>query len=206
MVEITIATFMADVETISTSMLTNPIYTDAKETITEQLDNVEISTEEKDKLLSAFVQNFSVSALTLAFEHAAKIPLLNLEQQKIDAEKDEAVYKKLAALADLKKKYGYKEATLTELGTDSGEGLIDRQTEGFYKDQVYKVMKTFSEQAAMLENAGVTTPPWMVDVMRIGTEILSDGKMDVEVTGDPEVTTVTYDGTATEPNGLDPVV
>ena len=206
MADITIDSFMTDVDSISTRLLANPIYADAKATIVDQLDNVEISTEEKDKLLSAFLQNFATPAITLAFEHAAKIPLLNLEQQKIDAEKDEAVYKKLQALAGLHKQYGYKEATLTGLGTDSKEGLLDRQTQGFYKDQIYKTVKTFSEQAAMLAQNSIETPAWMVDIMRIGSEILSDGKIDITVTGDPEVTTVVYNGTATEPNGLDPVV
>jgi hypothetical protein len=205
MADITIDSFMTDVDNISTKLLANPIYADAKATIVDQLDNVEISTEEKDKLLSAFLQNFATPAITLAFEHAAKVPLLNLEQQKVDAEKDEAVYKKLQALAGLHKQFGYKNASLTGLGTSTDDGLIDRQTKGFYKDQVYKIVKTFSEQAAMLAQNSVATPDWMTDVMRIGTEILSDGKMDVTVTGDPEVTTVKYNATATEPNGLDQV-
>lgn len=202
MADITITSFMIDVNTISTQILSNAIYTDAKKTIEDQLDNVEISTEEKDKLLSAFVQNFSVPAMTLAFEYAAKIPLLNLEQQKIDAEKDKAVYDKLTSLAGLKKNYGFKDATLEGLGTDSKDGMVDKQIEGFYKDQVYKAVKTFSEQAAMLAQNDIPTPDWMVDVMKIGTEILSSGKIDILVSGNPAVTTVTYNATATAPDGL----
>ena len=205
MAEITIDSFMTDVETISDRLQDNPLYTDAKNTITEQLDNVEISTEEKDKLLSSFLQNFSLPAITLAFENAAKIPLLNIEQQKAEAEKDKALYDKLQSLASLKKQYGFKDATTETLGADSGDGLIDKQIEGFFKDQIYKGIKTFSEQSAMLANNDITTPPWMVDYMKIGAEMLSSGKINIkveEVSGE-EVTTVNYDGDATEANGLD---
>ena len=202
---VTIESFMTDVDAISEKIKANTIYTDAYDALTVNLDNVEVSTEEKDKLLASFLQNFSIPALTLAFEHAMKIPLFDLEQQKLEAEKDKAAYDKLTSLASLKKQYGFGNATTMDLGASTDDGLLDRQIEGFYKDQVYKISKTFSEQAAMLAQNDVPTPEWMTDVLRIATEILSSGKIDVTVSGDPEVTTVVYDGTATEPNGLDPV-
>jgi len=200
---IDITSILEDMNTISEALNANAIIVEAKDSILKSLDNAEISTEERDKLFSAYIQQLSIGILTQAIGLAKDVPILKLQEKKLEAEAVKAVYDKLQSIASLKKQFGYGNATEEGLGDSSGDGLIDKQINGFYKDMVHKAVKTFSEQAAMLAQNDVATPDWMVDIMKIGAEIMADGKINILVSGEPAVTTVNYDGDATEANGLD---
>ncbi|DAB40283.1 MAG TPA: hypothetical protein CFH81_08800 [Sulfurovum sp. UBA12169] len=194
-----VSMFMADVETISDELRENSIYKDAKESIEKAMDNVEISSEEKKKLLSGYLQNFSIPALQMAFDAASKIKLLEHEIEK-------AAFEKLRVLADIKKNYGFGNASAEAgLGEDTKDGLVDEQKAGFFKDQIYKLAKTLSENSYMLAQNDVPTPEWMADAIKLCSEFLSAGKIDITVdrTLPETVTTVTYNANATTPNGLD---
>ena len=201
---ITVDSILGNIDVISKRLEDNVLIKAAKDAVKEEMGNAEISSEEQGKIYANFAQQISLSLVTEAIKLSSEIPLLTLKEQELQAAADKAVYDKLQSLAALKKQYGYKDADANGLGNSSGDGLIDKQIIGFFKDQVYKGVKTFSEQAAMLAQNDVPTPSWMVDYMKIGAEMLSDGKINLKVVGegDSATTEVNYDGDATEANGL----
>ena len=188
---------IANIGSFSEALNGSVIVKEAKASIKEMILSAEVSLEERERMFTAYIQQLSLGILSQAVDLAKSLPVL-------EQEKDKAGLDKFIAQAQLIKQYGFKDATPTSLGDSSGDGMIDIQTKGFYKDQVYKLDKVLSEMAAMLAQNDIVTPDWIVSVQKLCTEIMTDGKIDVKVTGTgaAKVTTVTYNKDNTEPNGL----
>lgn len=183
--------FITEVNTACEELLKNKLITDAKTSILDQLHNTEITIEERNKLYTAYLQQISLGALGYAIDIVKMMPEVEASQ-----------WKKLSAEAQVKKNFGYGNASIENgLGESTKDGIVDKQIEGFFKDMVYKAMKSCNENGAMLAQADVPTPEWMTDIIKLATEIMSDGKINIVKTAGE--TQVTYLQDATAPNGLD---
>ena len=76
-----------DINTISISLNKNIFITEAKDTIRKDLDNVELSTEERGKIYALYVEQISVNVLGQAVDLAKSFPGLNAELDKSASEK-----------------------------------------------------------------------------------------------------------------------
>ncbi|NKQ40043.1 MAG: hypothetical protein HF962_00515 [Sulfurovum sp.] len=162
------------------------------------MSNVDITEEERNRLLAGYLQQVSVGLIPLGVSILTKAK----EELELVAK---AKYDKLVSLAVLKKQYGYASATEDNLGESSGDGLIDKQTAGFEKDIYHKLNTSYLSMQGILANNEVSVPEWQVDVIRLLTEFLTDGKIDVSVSTDStgeRSTTVQYKEDSTSPNGL----
>jgi len=193
----TAAQIIKNIGDFSKALNGSEIVKEAKASIKEMILASEVSLEERERMMTAYIQQLSLGILNSATELAKSLPVLEQDLEK-------ATWEKHIARAQLIKKYGFKDATLESLGTSSGDGMIDMQTAGFYKDQIYKLNKTLAEMSAMLAQNDIETPEWITDILKLFAEIMSDGRVDLLVTGTGEdkVTTVTYDHDAVKPNGL----
>lgn len=203
-----------DVNNAVKKLQTNDLVEKARASIKKELGSYTLTDDQRaDKLINFEIQ-LALGMLERTFAVAADSDI-KAEQLKA------AQFEKLAGLAKLKKEYGYGNATEEALGSSTDDGMIDKQKdlvekqiEGFYKDQVYKVQKSISETIGMLAMNDVETPEWMSDIFRIAIEIVSDGKIDIQKTANPNytppadeeepkyITTVQYNGQATGPNGI----
>ena len=66
----------------------------------------------------------------------------------------------------------------TLINTDD-PGAIDQQIIGYDKVNYKDLLKTYNENLAMLSNAQVAPPPWMIDITKLLTEMITDGKIDI---------------------------
>jgi hypothetical protein len=116
------------------------------------------------------MRELSNSIIVQAIEIVRTAPLL--EEQIKKAKLD-----KLAELAQIKKNYGYNNATENDLGISTNDGMVDKQIEGFDKDMIYKVVKISQEGASMLAQVDIATPPWMTDTIKNGIKIMTDNQI-----------------------------
>lgn len=212
--------FMANVNNIVSSLNDNQFIKDLDNNIKEIIHSACISDEERDRLYNAFLQQ-KLNLLPMAIDlsktllkdangktmldyqiETAKLQQeqLALNKEILEFQKDKAKLDKLQTLALLHKNYGYGKATVEELGVPTNDGLLDNQIKGFEKDTFYKIQKTHLETISMMENASVAPPTWMTDVVKHCTEILTDGKLDMNT--DTNGTTVIYKPDATSSNGI----
>ena len=107
-------------------------------------------------------------------------------------------------LAELKKQYGYGNATMSDLGASTDNGVIDWQIEGFERDMFYKLANIISQENQMLVQNDKSIYPWQVDVLTMAYEKMSGGKVDIEITGYGESRTIsaTWRGDATDSDGV----
>jgi hypothetical protein len=192
----------------------NPFIKKAREEAKEALHSSNLTEEARTKLYLNFVMQLALGMTEKALAIASESDVI---EEKLSAAK----YEKLAALAKIKKEFGYKNATDSELGEDSKDGLIDlqkamtqKQIDGFDKDMYYKANKSTSEMISMLAMNGTATPEWMPDVFRVLIEAMTDGKVNIKKVDNPDYvapadeekpkynTTVSWDKGKTEPDGL----
>lgn len=85
----------------------------------------------------------------------------------------------------------------TLLNTDD-PGAIDQQIVGYDKVNYKDLLKTYNENLAMLSNAQVAPPPWMVDITKLLTEMITDGQINIVGTADAgnDTTLVNDNGTS----------
>jgi len=199
-----LSTFMTELKEVVALLDEMPVIEQAKKSIKETLADAEISREERDRLYSNYVQQISIGVLQQGIDIVKTAVAAKYAEEAAKYGVDEAKYKAMQAEAALRKQYGYSVDEYEKMN-DEGDGTIDEQNNGFYIDAVYKAVKVFSEQAAMLAQNDIETPPWMVDVMKIGAEIMSRGHINLKEAGegDETVTVVEYVPDAEGPNGLD---
>ncbi len=98
-----------------------------------------------------------------------------------------------------------------ELQNTVNPGAIDKQIEGYDKVNYKDLLKTYNENLSMLSNAQVAPPPWMIDTTKLLTEMVTDGKINIDgkasaPTGEDsgelvndDATTVSYSSSGSEP-------
>ncbi|MDD5360418.1 MAG: hypothetical protein PHI79_03480 [Sulfurovaceae bacterium] len=58
--------------------------------------------------------------------------------------------------------------------------LLEKQTRGFDRDMDYKLIKTLSENSAMLAQADQATPEWIVKTMKLLAETMTEGRINIK--------------------------
>ena len=169
----------------------NTIAQETKNFIKNQLDNVEISTEDRDKLYLQFIEQLGIGLIAQAQNIVLNVPVINKSK-----------FEELQALAVLHKQHGYGNATSEELGESTGDGLIDEQIKGFVRNDATKVLGHIAGVQQMLAQNDIPVPQWQVDVMKLAIEMATNGKIDIKNNAGAD-TTVKYNKDATEPNGLE---
>lgn len=97
-----------------------------------------------------------------------------------------------------------------ELANTTEPGAIDKQIAGYDKVNYKDLIKTYNENIAMLSNAQVAPPGWMIDITKLLTEMVTDGQLDIlgrsnltlGTDSNPDTTSVNYNANGTVP-GLD---
>ena len=214
--------FMDDFSGVEKELAKSEIIKNAKDSISSALENSEVSLEERDKLFSNFMQQISLGLVGQAVEivkvaapskAAEAVSLADLKQRfgiTLDSDGNEVdsgkgVYREQSMLeaakvkASLEKEFGF---TIDSDGKlkNTGKGMLDIQADGFYKQNIAKALRIFSEEKQMLAQADQVPPQWMIDFTKIGAEILTDGKINLWTENGKTV--VRYVHEATRPDGL----
>jgi len=191
--------FMDNLDEVSSRLDKNPLIQNAKSSIEKDLNNTKISKEERLKLFSAYVQQMSMGVLGQAVEIVRDVPTAMANEEK-------AQYYKLQSLASLWKQFGFENIDLSQteskdmLGTSSGEGMIDKQIDGFTKDMFYKLGNMISNENQMLVQNDQAVKPWQVDTLKMVYEAMTNGKINLKTVNDETI--AEWKADATTPNGI----
>ena len=196
--------FLKTYDAIEEKVMKGKLYTDAKSSIESALTKSSMSDEKRALLLQQFTTQIALGFPQMFLSQTMAFYELNLELEVKTVNKELLELQKLERKGSIHKQLGYKVEDRKLV--DKKDGLIDKQIEGFDKDMAYKVSKMFSEQSGMLAQNDVATPAWMTDVMKIATEMMTSGKIDIKTITDAgtgkETTDVKYDDTKTKPDGI----
>ena len=189
-------TFMNDFADVSNELDASVFVLNAKKSILEDLKSFELSQEEKAKLYSNFIQQISMGLIAQAVDIVKTAPASKYAEEK-------AKYDRFAAEASLRKQYGFVIGTDNKL-ENKEDGLIDEQIKGFGYDGMYKIANIISSENQMLVQNDQAVHDWQVDIWKMAVEQLSRGKIDIETvgTGTTRATTVSWNGVATESDGI----
>jgi len=192
---VTITSVLKDVNTISASLNENVLVVQAKESIKEGLDIAELTTEERDRLFSNFVQQLALGVLGQAIALAKEVPIINLNadqmtkqnakltaklqadidilnKQKTKLDKDISVLTKQENKLD--KDIAILEIQRSKLGAklDKEIAVLEEQRKGFKQNDVYKGMNVLSQQTSMFAQAEEAPPAWMAGFIQTGASKL----------------------------------
>ena len=91
----------------------------------------------------------------------------------IDEQKKTEVQQTQNVIAEKALRQSQKALTSDQVATEvKKRNLIDKQIAGFKKDMNFKILKSLSEQASMLAQNDISTPPWMTTDMQNAIAIM----------------------------------
>jgi hypothetical protein len=148
---------------------TNPVIKELDTFLKEEMHSTSITDEERDKLYARYLE------MKLAlFDKAVELAKTFTRPSKLPGDMMEPHFG--LSIFEMQYKEGLQKVA-----------LLEKQTRGFDRDMDYKLIKTLSEQAAMLAQADQSTPDWMVDIMKILSESMTEGRINVIKNGSTSV-------------------
>lgn len=140
---------------------TNPVIKELDTFLKEEMHSTSITDEERDKLYARYLE------MKLAlFDKAVDLAKTFTRPSKFPGDMMDPHYG--LSIFEMQYKEGLQKVA-----------LLEKQTRGFDRDMDYKLIKTLSEQAAMLAQADQPTPEWMTDIMKILSESMTEGRINI---------------------------
>ncbi len=158
-----LTTLFGYMDKISKELEKNVLVKDTMDGMLHRLDTTEISQEVLDKLLVEYVQYLVLSLLGIVIERASAFPLLEKEEEALDAD---------IALLLKKKDQQVRNMQLLEARRDKEQeklskelALLEMQIAGFTMNDKYNVMVNNGEMISLFSQTKLDPTQWMKDVV-----------------------------------------
>ena len=166
---------LGSVDSISKSLNQNILIVEARKDILKELRGSGVSKEERDRLYANFAEQLALGLVAQAMALAKEMPLLEEQKAKLSKEIE---------VEEQQKNKLEKEIEILEIQRGKLEdklskelAILESQNKGFKKDMYYKIAKIHSENSAMLAQADIETPAWMVEDIKQAISLMSEGEI-----------------------------